>query len=55
MRVPWGAEEQGSIRSFRRKAETEESGLCDDAGHAENPYNNRCDELAVMESRKFKE
>ena len=22
-------------------------------GHAENPYNNRCDELAVMESRKF--
>ena len=24
-------------------------------GHASNPYNNRCDELAVMESRKFKE
>ncbi|MDY3691562.1 MAG: ribonuclease HI [Dysosmobacter sp.] len=23
-------------------------------GHAENEYNNRCDELAVMESRKFK-
>ena len=23
-------------------------------GHAENAYNNRCDELAVMESRKFK-
>ena len=23
-------------------------------GHAENPYNNRCDELAVLESRKFK-
>ena len=23
-------------------------------GHAENPYNNRCDELAVAESRKFK-
>ena len=22
-------------------------------GHAENPYNNRCDELAVMESKKF--
>ena len=22
-------------------------------GHAENPKNNRCDELAVMESRKF--
>ena len=50
----WGKEEQGSGRSFRRKAETEASGLCDDAGHAENPYNNRCDELAVMESRKYK-
>ena len=24
-------------------------------GHASNPYNNRCDELAVMESRKYKE
>ena len=23
-------------------------------GHAENPYNNRCDEMAVAESRKFK-
>ena len=23
-------------------------------GHAENPYNDRCDELAVQESRKFK-
>ena len=22
-------------------------------GHAENPYNNRCDELAVAESKKF--
>ena len=29
-------------------------GACDDAGHASNPYNNRCDELAVAESRKFK-
>jgi len=24
-------------------------------GHADNEYNNRCDELAVSESRKFKE
>ena len=24
-------------------------------GHAENPYNNRCDELAVAEWKKFKE
>ena len=23
-------------------------------GHAENPFNNRCDEMAVAESRKFK-
>ena len=23
-------------------------------GHADNPYNNRCDELAVAESRKYK-
>ena len=23
-------------------------------GHGSNPYNNRCDELAVLESRKFK-
>lgn len=23
-------------------------------GHANNPYNNRCDSLAVAESRKFK-
>ena len=27
-----GEEEQGSERSFRRKAETEPSGLCDDDG-----------------------
>ena len=24
-------------------------------GHADNEYNNRCDELAVMESKKFRE
>ena len=24
-------------------------------GHADNPHNNRCDELAVMESKKFAE
>ena len=23
-------------------------------GHAENPYNNRCDQLAVAESQKYK-
>ena len=31
-RVAWGEEEQGSACSFRRKAETEQSGLCDDEG-----------------------
>ena len=31
-RVMWGAEEQGSERSFRLQAETEVNGLCDDAG-----------------------
>ena len=25
-----------------------------DAGHAQNPYNNRCDQLAVAESQKYK-
>ena len=29
-RFLWGEEEQRSVRSFRRKAETESSGLCDD-------------------------
>ena len=29
-RVAWGTEEQGSEHSFRRQAETEQSGLCDD-------------------------
>ena len=24
-------------------------------GHADNEFNNRCDQLAVMESKKFKE
>ncbi len=28
---------------------------CDDEGHAENEFNNRCDELAVMESKKFRQ
>ena len=31
-RFRWGEEEQGSERSFRRQAETEMSGLCDDVG-----------------------
>jgi len=31
-RVAWGEEEQGSVCSFRRKAETEQNGLGDDEG-----------------------
>lgn len=34
-RFRWGEEEQGSERSFRRKAETELSGLCDDEGRVQ--------------------
>ena len=30
-RFLWGKEEQGSVCSFRRKAGTKQSGLCDDA------------------------
>ena len=32
----WGKEEQGSVCSFRRKAGTEQSGLCDDEGGGTN-------------------
>ena len=28
--------------------------LANAAGHAENEFNNRCDELAVAESQKYK-
>jgi LPXTG-site transpeptidase (sortase) family protein len=38
-RVRWEAEEQGSGWSFRRQAETEQSGLCDDAGHGRQEGN----------------
>ena len=41
-RVAWGEEEQGSERSFRRKAETELSGLCDDEGLGGNPNKHFC-------------
>lgn len=37
-----------------RKRNGEEDEACDDAGHAENEYNNRCDQLAVAESQKYK-
>ncbi|MCI5929105.1 MAG: hypothetical protein MRZ73_11335 [Pseudoflavonifractor capillosus] len=49
----WGKEEQWSERGLPYGA-AEGYGACDDAGHASNPYNNRCDELAVAESRKYK-
>ena len=31
-RFAWGEEEQGSVRSFCRQAETEDSELCSDEG-----------------------
>ena len=40
-RVRWGEEEQGSGRSFRRKAETELSGLCDDEDRARPAFSFR--------------
>ena len=33
-RVRWGAEEQGSGRSFRLRRKLRQSGLCDDAAQA---------------------
>ena len=42
------------MREFRRLRRNEGYGACADAGHAENEYNNRCDELAVAESQKYK-
>ena len=48
-----GKEEHGESEPCRTRR-GEGYGACDDAGHASNPYNNRCDELAVAESQKFK-
>ena len=36
-------------RAFRMKTD-----FATTQGHAENPYNNRCDQLAVAESQKYK-
>jgi len=36
------------------KAKTRNMKLVNAAGHAENEYNNRCDELAVAESQKYR-
>jgi len=33
---------------------TRDAELAHAAGHAENEYNNRCDQLAVAESQKYK-
>lgn len=44
----------GGVSEASRMRLTEGYGACDDAGHASNPYNNRCDELAVAESKKYK-
>jgi len=54
-RFRWGKEEQRSERVLL-KGQNEGYGACDDAvkGHATNPYNNRCDELAVSQWQKLK-
>lgn len=47
----------GRIHSARADKIKQNSGTACRAGnkgHAENEYNNRCDELAVAESRKYK-
>ena len=44
-RVRWGKAEQGSGRSFRRQAETEQSGLCDAAGRIEGELKQKLLEL----------
>ena len=53
-RGKWEREEQRRERALPDTAGRGGIQACDDAGHASNPYNNCCDELAVAESRKFK-
>ena len=50
-----GGRRSSEESEFSRLRGNEGYGACDDAGHADNEFNNRCDELAVMESKKFKE
>ena len=42
------------MRELSPSAEARDMELVNAAGHAENAFNNRCDELAVAESQKFK-
>jgi len=41
-------------RELSAKTEAEDLEIVNAAGHAENEFNNRCDELAAAESRKYK-
>ena len=63
----WGWKKRGWVKSDKKPALNPDLwarllDLCDRhqvklhwvKGHASNPYNNRCDELAVAESRKYK-
>ena len=63
----WGWKKRGWVKSDKKPALNPDLWeqllfLCDIhavrchwvRGHAENPFNNRCDELAVAESRKFR-
>lgn len=49
-----GKEEQGSKARNARQGVLNDADFATTQGHAENPYNNRCDQLAVAESQKYK-
>ena len=52
-RLRWEKEERRSILAALLSKSAAGCGADDDVGHAENESNNRCDALAVAESRKF--
>ena len=53
-RVAWGEEEQGSACSFRRKAEAEQSGLCDDEGLGRLPNKHFGKHFCRRPAQKFR-
>ena len=42
------------MNELSQQAKAKDMELANAAGHAENEFNNRCDQLAVMESQKYK-
>ena len=49
-----GERRSSGTRELLPQAEARDVELANAAGHAENEFNNRCDELAVAESQKYK-